>query len=90
MLDVMKELNAVSLRQSLARTARSLEKDGQPILLKLGKKAIGVIVSMRDFEERFASAIASDRRRALVDEILGDRKKGAVSVDEALTELRGG
>ncbi|MSP60285.1 MAG: hypothetical protein EXR72_08080 [Myxococcales bacterium] len=85
----MKELNAVALRQSLARVARALERDREPILLRLGRKPVGVIVSIRDFEERFASARASDRRRALVDEILADRPRGSVLVDEALADLRG-
>ena len=89
MLDVMKEFTAVTLRQSLARVARALERDGEPFLLRLGQKPVGFLVSVRDFEERFSSARASDRRRALVDEILADRRAGSMSVDEALGELRG-
>lgn len=84
----MKELTAVELRQSLGRVARSLEKDGEPILLKIGRRPVGVIVSLRDFRERFALEAAKAERRKLVGEILEDRVDGAVTVDEALSGLR--
>lgn len=85
----MKELTAVELRQSLSRVARSLEADGEPILLKIGRRPVGVIVSLRDFRERFALEAARDERRKLVEEILGDRVEGAMTVDAALSGLRG-
>ncbi len=85
---VMKEVSAVDLRQSLGRVAKSLERDGEPILLTLGGKPVGVIVSLKDFEERFALEQARAARAELIEEILGDRRKGAVSVDKALTDLR--
>ncbi|HEY3233916.1 MAG TPA: hypothetical protein VGJ84_04335 [Polyangiaceae bacterium] len=84
----MKELTAVELRQSLGKVARSLERDGQPILLKVGRRPVGVIVSMRDFRERFALKMAEEERRKLVEEILSDQQSGAVMVGQALDELR--
>jgi PHD/YefM family antitoxin component YafN of YafNO toxin-antitoxin module len=87
-IDVMKEVNAVGLRQSLGRLARALERTGEPVLLKVGQKPVGVIVSLRDFKERFALIDAADERQRLVEEILADRKSGRVAVDDAVAELR--
>ena len=88
MLGVMRELTAVGLRRSLGRIARDLERDGEPVLLKLGRRPVGVIVSMRDFHERFALKAAQEERRALVDEIMADRRPGAIPIQDALDELR--
>jgi PHD/YefM family antitoxin component YafN of YafNO toxin-antitoxin module len=85
----MKQITAVELRQSLGRLARQIEEDGEPVLLKLGRRPIGVIVSMKDFRERFALKAAEEERRRVMDEILGDRIEGAVSVQRAIDELRG-
>jgi PHD/YefM family antitoxin component YafN of YafNO toxin-antitoxin module len=85
----MKEVTATELRQAMGEVARGLEQTGEPVLLKLGRKAVGVLVSVKDFEERFALHDAAARREALMEEILADRIKPAVSVDEALASARG-
>ena len=87
-LSVMKEVTAAELRQAMGRVAKRLERTGEPVLLKLGNKPVGVIVSVKDFEERFALHDAAQRRRELMDEILADRARSETSVDEALGELR--
>lgn len=84
----MKEVNAAELRQAMGKVARRLERTGEPILLKLGNKAVGVLVSVKDFEERFALHDAAARRRALMEEILADRIAPPADVDEVLGELR--
>jgi PHD/YefM family antitoxin component YafN of YafNO toxin-antitoxin module len=88
-VDVMRTVNAAELRQSLGRLVRNLERKGEPILLKLGSRPVGVIVSLRDFEERFAFRAAREKRRKLVEEILQDRRPGEIPVQQALDELRG-
>jgi hypothetical protein len=85
----MQELKAAELRRSLGRVARELAATGEPILLTLGKRPVGVIISMRDFEERFALHDAAARRRALVAEILDDAVESDVDVDTVLSDLRG-
>jgi PHD/YefM family antitoxin component YafN of YafNO toxin-antitoxin module len=85
----MKEVSAAELRQAMGKVARRLERTGEPILLRLGKKAVGVLVSLKDFEERFALHDAAARRRALMDEVLADRIAPGADVDEVLGELRG-
>ena len=72
----------------MGKVARRLERTGEPVLLKLGNKAVGVLVSVKDFEERFALHDAGARRRALMDEILADRLAPQAGVDEALEALR--
>ncbi len=86
----MKEVSAAELRQAMGKVARGLERTGEPVLLKMGKKAVGVIVSVKDFEERFALHDAAARRRALMEEIVGDRVKAKISVDDVLQGLREG
>jgi PHD/YefM family antitoxin component YafN of YafNO toxin-antitoxin module len=84
----MKEVNAAELRQAMGKVAKRLARTGEPILLKLGKKAVGVLVSVKDFEERFALHDAAARRRALMEEVLADRIAPTADVDDVLGELR--
>ena len=84
----MKEVTAVDIRRSLGDIARALEADGEPILLKLGRRPVGVIVSLKDFHERFVLEQARDERKRLVAEILSDRRPGEGDVQAAMDELR--
>ena len=85
----MREITAVELRQSVKRVAARLEKDGEPVLLKVGRRPVGVIVSLRDFRERFALKAAKEERRRLIEEIRGHRIRSDVAVQRALDDLRG-
>ena len=87
-MSVMKEVTAAELRQAMGAVAKRLDRTGEPILLKLGNKPVGVLVSVRDFEERFALHAAACRRRALMEEILSERVKPKTSVDDALDQAR--
>jgi hypothetical protein len=42
---VMKEVSAAELRQAMGKVAKTLARTGEPILLKLGSKPVGVLVS---------------------------------------------
>ena len=84
----MKEVTAAELRQAMGTVAKRLERTGEPILLKLCNRPVGVFVSVRDFEERFALHAAASRRRALMDEILSERVKPKTSVEEVLDHMR--
>lgn len=81
------EIGAAELRQSLGRIAKRLER-GEPIILKMGRKRIGAIVSLRDFEERFALQEAAGRRAELIEQILTDRRKVPLDADVVLRDLR--
>ena len=85
----MKALRAVDLRKSLSRVAKSLERTGDPVALTMRGKVVGVLISVRDWNERFTARAAADERRRLVAEILADQRPPAQpSVDEVLEELR--
>ena len=86
----MKSLRAVDLRKSLGRVARSLDRGGEPVALTLRGRPVGVLISVRDWNERFTSRAAQDERRRLVAEILADRRRGSIPIEEAIDEVRRG
>ncbi len=65
----MKSVTALELRQSFSKIANLLEQNQEPVLLLRGKKPIAVLISLRDYEERFAEKAAREARRALLAEI---------------------
>ena len=86
----MKEITAVDLRGSLAQLSKELDTTGEPILIRLGSKPVGVLISLQDFRERFAATVATEERKKLVDEIMRNRlplRKGQ-HVEEVLDDLR--
>jgi PHD/YefM family antitoxin component YafN of YafNO toxin-antitoxin module len=85
----MKEINATQLRQSVRKVARQLERDGAAVLLKIGRNPVGVIIPLRAYEERFAPAIAEEKRRRVIAEIRANRAKPSTAVQEIFDELRG-
>lgn len=88
----MREISATELRQSLGRLASTLKENGEPILLRVGHEAVGVIISVKDFQERFALQAAHAERLRIVEEILTDQHPGLTAgeptVEEALEDLR--
>lgn len=90
MLGVMKRVNAITLRQSLGKILASLERTGEPILLERGKRPVGVIVSLRDFEERFVEKAAAEARRELMEEMdrLARPSVDATPAVKVIRELR--
>src|SRR5207244_9176517 len=62
----METTNALQLRRTLGKVLRKLERDGKPILVEKGRKPKAVLISLRDYNERFVNAIAADEREALV------------------------
>lgn len=84
----VKALSAVDLRKSLGRVSRSLERTGEPVALTFRGRTVAVLVSLRDWNERFTLRAAREERRKLVAEILADRRPSPVAVDDVLAELR--
>src|SRR5947199_246946 len=60
----MKSVNALTLRQSLGGVLRQLERGGEPILVQRGRQPAAVLISLRDYQERFVDREADARRRA--------------------------
>jgi prevent-host-death family protein len=85
----MKMMSAVDLRSSLSRVARALQRTGDPVALTMRGKVVGVLISVRDWNERFTARAAADERRKLIAEILAERTPASdPSVDAVLEELR--
>ncbi len=83
----MQTANALELRQSLGRIIARLKRTKQPILLKKGKEPVAVIISLEDFEERFAERDAAQRRLGLFAD-MGRMARSSVESREAVEILR--
>lgn len=88
----MKSVNALELRQSLGKVLRTLERDGGPILVERARRPSAVLISLKDYNERFVDRSADDERRAIVqriEEIQFRAPRGRTSLD-VLRSLRNG
>jgi prevent-host-death family protein len=84
----MKEVTAAELRQAMGKVAKRLARTGEPVLLTLDNQPVGVIVSVKDFEERFVLHDAAARRQRLLAEIVSDRIDAREDLDAVLSNLR--
>jgi len=88
----MKAVNALELRQSLGRVLRQLERGGTPILVQRGRQPAAVLISLRDYQERFADRDADQRRQEIVARIKAmtfASPKGKTTLD-MVRDLRAG
>lgn len=65
----MKRVNALELRQHLGRVLRSLEKDGEPVVIERQRQPAAVLISLADYQKRFVDKDADQQRRAIVARI---------------------
>lgn len=65
----MRRVNALEMRQSLGRVLDGLQRDGEPVLLERGRKPAAVLISLKDFRERFVEVAAAEERELLFDRI---------------------
>ena len=88
---MMKRVNALQLRQSMGKVLASLNKTGEPIILEKGRKAVGVIISLKDFHERFVERAASEERDRIISEIddLARASSDRTPTADIVKELRG-
>src|SRR2546421_9986503 len=86
----MKKVTALQLRQSLSKVLSGLEKTGEPILLQRGQRPVGVIISLKDFRERFVEKAASEERHRIFEEMdrLVRKPADLTPAIEILRELR--
>lgn len=62
----MKKVNALELRQSLGKVIAQLEESGEPILVEKGRRPVAVLISLKDFRERFSELDAAEDRDELI------------------------
>ncbi|OGQ81838.1 MAG: hypothetical protein A2289_03395 [Deltaproteobacteria bacterium RIFOXYA12_FULL_58_15] len=84
----MKKVNALRLRQSLGSLLRELEEGGEPISVERHNRPVAVLISPRDFKERFADHDAFEERRQLVAEIHEFRKRQVEDEPSTVAVLR--
>ena len=84
----MTKVNALSLRQSLGKVLRSLSKGGGPIYVEKNNKPVAVLISLTDFQERFADLEALHERERLIDEIIEFRRRHPARSTSTLDVLR--
>jgi prevent-host-death family protein len=88
----MRRANALELRRALGKVLERLKRDGTPILIEKGRRPTAVLISLRDYHERFVDAIAAEERERLAAEILALRSRARRSRRRAVDlvrELRG-
>ncbi|MFA5890401.1 MAG: type II toxin-antitoxin system Phd/YefM family antitoxin [Actinomycetota bacterium] len=87
----MKKVTALDLRQSLGKIVEAILDDGEPILLEKGRRPVAVLISIRDFQERFAEKDAGEARAKILEEMdaLSMRSIDPTPGVEVLRELRG-
>jgi PHD/YefM family antitoxin component YafN of YafNO toxin-antitoxin module len=88
----MKSVDALTLRQSLGRVLRQLERGGEPILVERRRQAAAVLISLRDYRERFVDREADAQRRDVVARVKALRfgtKQGRTTLD-LLRDIRAG
>lgn len=87
----MKKVNALELRQSLGKVISAMERTGEPILVEKSRRPVAVLISLRDFQERFAEKDAAEARERVLEEMDGLATASVESTPaaEILRELRG-
>jgi prevent-host-death family protein len=88
----MQRTNALQLRRTLGRVLERLERDGEPILVERNREPKAVLISIRDFNERFVDKAAANERERLADELLtlrGRTRRSGHPTVKLLRALRG-
>ncbi|MBI2340866.1 MAG: type II toxin-antitoxin system Phd/YefM family antitoxin [Deltaproteobacteria bacterium] len=65
----MQKTNALKIRQNLGAMLKRLKKTGEPILLEKNREPAAVIISLEDYQKRFADYDADRKREAAVEKI---------------------
>src|SRR5688572_26421193 len=65
----MKRVNALELRQALGKVLAQLEADGEPVMVEKGRKPVAVLITLKDFRERFHEKDATDERDRIIEEM---------------------
>lgn len=62
----MKKTNALKLRQALGKVLKELSRDGEPILIEKDRQPAAVLISLEDYQKRFADKEADALREEIV------------------------
>jgi prevent-host-death family protein len=86
----MKRVNSAELRASIGNIVADIERNGQPIILEKHNQPVAVIISLKDFQERFVEKAALEARLSLADKIdtLARPSKNRASAEQILRDIR--
>lgn len=65
----MKRINALEMRQSVGKVLRQLEKGGEPVMIERRRRPAAVLISLEDYQKRFADRDADEKRKEIVRRI---------------------
>jgi len=87
----MKEVNALTLRNNLGAILDQLDRTGEPVMISKGRKTKAVMITPKQFEQRFLVYQAEEKRRELLAKIRASRSAriGRKASVDVLRELRG-
>jgi PHD/YefM family antitoxin component YafN of YafNO toxin-antitoxin module len=76
----------------MGKVVEGILRTGEPVILEKGRKPVAVLISIKDFEERFVEKAAAEARQALLAEIetLSRVSSDTTSSVDILREARGG
>jgi prevent-host-death family protein len=87
----MEQVNALKIRNNLGEILDRLNDTGEPILISKGRKVRAVLVSVKDFEERFIDHKVNEEKKRLLDQMrrLKRKRKAPLESIDLLRQLRG-
>jgi PHD/YefM family antitoxin component YafN of YafNO toxin-antitoxin module len=88
---IMKNVNALKVRNQLGEILDGLEETGEPVLISKGRKVRAVLITPEQFERRFLDYQTEEKKQKLLEMIasLKDRRIGEKGSVDVLRELRG-
>jgi PHD/YefM family antitoxin component YafN of YafNO toxin-antitoxin module len=88
---IMKNVNALKVRNQLGEILDGLDETGEPVLISKGRKVRAVLITPEQFERRFLDYQTEEKKQKLLEmiESLRDRRIGEKGSMDVLRELRG-
>lgn len=84
-------MNALEMRLSMGKVISSMLSSGEPVLIEKAHRPVAVLISLRDFKERFVEHDAAKTHKAifeLMDELAVPARDPTPAV-QVLRDLRG-
>lgn len=86
MLMYMDTVNAITIRKSLGRILKSMERNADPVLVTRDRKPVAALIPYDLFKARFVDAMAQDELRHLKDRL--KRVQSPSTGEDSLALLR--
>ena len=88
---IMKNVNALKVRNQLGEILDGLEETGEPVLISKGRRVRAVLITPEQFERRFLDYQVEEKKQKLIERIasLRDRRIGEKESVDVLRNLRG-